>query len=273
MPNLLHIVWDIDPEIISSPISLRYYGLLFATAFISGYYVLQKIFENDKVKAEWLDSILMYVIIGTVAGARLGHCFLYDWEYFQHHLLEIFLPVRFEPEFEFIGYRGLASHGAAVGIIASAWLWSKRISKKPVLWILDRIVITVALGGFFIRMGNLMNSEIIGLPSDLPWAFVFKQLDEIPRHPTQLYEAFSYLTIFIILFFLHFKKKLYLETGKIFGTFLILLFGIRLILEQLKENQSAFEDAMLINMGQLLSIPFILAGIFLILRKVEKQQE
>lgn len=269
MPNFLYIIWDIDPEIISSPISLRYYGLCFATAFVLGYYVLQQIFKNDKVPVEWLDSVLMYVIIGTVAGARLGHCFLYDWDYFQHHILEIFLPVRFEPEFEFIGYRGLASHGAAVGIIFSAWLWSKRISKKTLLWILDRVVITVALGGFFIRFGNLMNSEIVGLQTDVPWAFVFKQLDDIPRHPTQLYEAFSYLAIFGVLYYLHFYKKLYLQTGRIFGIFLVALFGVRLILEQLKENQSAFEESMYLNMGQLLSVPFILLGIYLIIRKVK----
>lgn len=280
MVNLLTVIWDLDPEIISSPISLRYYGLCFAGAFVAGFYVLQKIFKDDGVPAEWLDSILMYVIIGTVAGARIGHCVFYDWEYFQHHLLEIFLPVRFSPEFEFIGYRGLASHGAAFSIIFAVWLWSKRISKRNFLWALDRVVITVALGGFFIRLGNFLNSEIIGKPTDLPWGFVFKRayfnnqeiasgLHLVPRHPSQLYEAFSYLSIFAILIFLHYKKQWHLKTGKIFGLFLVLLFGMRLIIENLKRNQVDFEETMFLNMGQLLSIPFILAGIYLLIRKTD----
>jgi prolipoprotein diacylglyceryl transferase len=281
MNTLLSIIWDIDPEIISSPVSLRYYGLFFALAFVSGYYVLQRIYKNDGVPEEWLDSILMYVIVGTIIGARLGHCFFYDWAYFKDNLLEIILPVRFSPEFEFIGFRGLASHGAAVGIIAAVWLWSKRISKKPVLWALDRVVITVALGGFFVRMGNLMNSEIIGSPTELPWGFIFKRayfspeevqagLHLVPRHPSQLYEALSYMVIFLVLSYLHYNKKWHLKTGKIFGLFLILLFGARLLIENLKRNQVDFEEAMIMNMGQVLSIPFILAGIYLLFRKAKQ---
>ncbi|MCB0482072.1 MAG: prolipoprotein diacylglyceryl transferase [Flavobacteriales bacterium] len=256
------IVWDINPEIISSPISLRYYGLLFACAFLAGYYVLQRIFKKDGVPAEWLDSVLMHVIIGTVAGARLGHCLFYDWAYFKDHLLEIFLPVAFEPEFHFTGFQGLASHGAAFGIIIALWLWSRKVSKKSVLWILDRVVITVALGAFFIRMGNLMNSEIIGLPSNLPWAFVFTAVDDIPRHPTQLYEGFSYLSFFLILLISFTKFNWKEKTGATFGLFLILQFGSRIVLEFFKENQVAFEQSMALNMGQILSIPFILAGGF-----------
>ena len=265
--SLLHIIWDIDPEIISSPISLRYYGLCFALAFVLGYYVLQKIFKRDGVPEEWLDSILLYVILGTVIGARLGHCIFYDWDYFQNHILEIFLPFRFEPEIEFIGFRGLASHGAAIGIIVSTWLWTKKVSKKSLLWILDRVVITVSIGAVFVRLGNLMNSEIIGLPTDLPWAFVFTRIDDLPRHPAQLYESLSYLIIFITLYFLHFTKKWYDKPGKIFGLFLILLFGARAFIETFKENQSDFESAMYLNMGQILSIPFILFGIYLIIKK------
>ena len=267
MLNFLYVVWDIDPEIISSPLSIRYYGICFALAFVLGYYVLQRIFKKDGVPEEWLDSILMYVIIGTVIGARLGHCFFYQWDYFQDHLLEIILPVQFEPEFEFIGFRGLASHGAAVGIIVASWLWCRRVSQKPLLWVLDRVVITVALGGTFVRLGNLMNSEIIGLPADKPWAFIFTHVDQIPRHPAQLYESLSYLTIFFILYYLHFVRKWHEKQGKIFGLFLILLFGARAIIETFKENQSTFEDAMYLNMGQSLSIPFILFGFYLLFKK------
>lgn len=265
------IVWDIDPEIISSPISLRYYGLLFACAFLSGYYVLQQIFKKDKVPQEWLDSVLMHVIIGTVAGARLGHCLFYDWAYFKSHLLEIFLPVAFEPELHFTGFQGLASHGAGIGIIIALWIWSRKVSKKNVLWIFDRVVITIALGAFFIRMGNLMNSEIIGLPANLPWAFVFKQIDDIPRHPTQLYEGLSYLVLFMLLYTLFVKKNWKEKMGTTFGLFLIVQFSVRIFLEFFKENQVAFEQGMTLNMGQLLSIPFILIGIFFLWKGLKMQ--
>ncbi|UTW63352.1 prolipoprotein diacylglyceryl transferase [bacterium SCSIO 12741] len=264
--HMLYITWDIDPEIISSPIAIRYYGLLFASAFLSGYFVLNRMFRNEQVNKEWLDSVLMYVIIGAVAGARIGHCVFYDWAYFQNHLLEIFLPVQFEPEFRFTGFLGLASHGAAIGIILALWLWSRKVSKKSIIWILDRVVITVALGGFFIRMGNLMNSEIIGQPTDLPWGFIFKQVDDLPRHPSQLYEALSYITIFLVLNFLYWKKKWGERSGAIFGLFLILLFAARFLIEFVKENQVAFEDGLYFNMGQLLSIPFIFGGIYFLIR-------
>ena len=260
------IIWDIDPEIISSPISLRYYGLLFACAFLSGYYVLQHIFKKDKVPQEWLDSVLMYVIIGTVAGARIGHCLFYDWAYFKNHILEIFLPVAFEPEFHFTGFQGLASHGAGIGIIISLYLWSRKISKKNILWIFDRVAITIALGAFFIRMGNLMNSEIIGMATDVPWAFIFTAVDDIPRHPTQIYEALSYLSFFLILFTLFTKGKWSKKVGATFGLFLILQFVTRILLEFLKEDQVAFEQSMTLNMGQILSIPFVLVGAFFLWR-------
>lgn len=272
MSLLSYIVWDIDPEIISSPIAIRYYGLLFACAFISGYYVLQKMFERDSVSKEWLDSVLMYVIIGTVAGARIGHCLFYDWAYFKDHILEIFLPVQFEPEFHFTGFQGLASHGATIGIILALWLWSRKISKKHILWILDRVVVTAALGAFFIRFGNLMNSEIIGGPTDVPWAFIFSQVDDLPRHPTQVYEALAYLTIFLILAFLYWKKDWNNKLGGLFGVFLILLFGFRFGIEFMKENQVAFEDAMALNMGQILSIPFILIGFYFLSKSKQLEQ-
>tara|TARA_B110001469_G_scaffold127326_1_gene147752 strand:- start:35 stop:859 length:825 start_codon:yes stop_codon:yes gene_type:complete len=266
MSTLSYIIWDIDPEIISSPISIRYYGMLFASAFIAGYYILQRMFKQDNVPNEWLDSVLMHTIIGTVAGARIGHCLFYDWAYFKDHILEIFLPVAFEPELHFTGFQGLASHGAAIGIIIALFIWSRKVSKKNILWILDRVVVAVASGAFFIRMGNLMNSEIIGEPTTVAWAFVFKYVDGMPRHPTQVYEALAYLTIFIILAFLFWKKDWSKRQGGIFGLFLILLFGFRFCIEFMKENQVSFEDSMALNMGQWLSIPFVLIGAYFLAR-------
>jgi phosphatidylglycerol:prolipoprotein diacylglycerol transferase len=266
MSTLSYIIWDIDPEIISSPISIRYYGMLFASAFIAGYYILQRMFKQDNVPNEWLDSVLMHTIIGTVAGARIGHCLFYDWAYFKNHILEIFLPVAFEPELHFTGFQGLASHGAAIGIIIALFIWSRKVSKKNILWILDRVVVAVASGAFFIRMGNLMNSEIIGEPTTVAWAFVFKYVDGMPRHPTQVYEALAYLTIFIILAFLFWKKDWSKRQGGIFGLFLILLFGFRFCIEFMKENQVSFEDSMALNMGQWLSIPFVLIGAYFLAR-------
>jgi|TARA_B110000879_G_scaffold106054_1_gene142783 prolipoprotein diacylglyceryl transferase len=266
MSTLSYIIWDIDPEIISSPISIRYYGMLFASAFIAGYYLLQRMFKQDDVPNEWLDSVLMHTIIGTVAGARIGHCLFYDWAYFKDHILEIFLPVAFEPELHFTGFQGLASHGAAIGIIIALFIWSRKVSKKNILWILDRVVVAVASGAFFIRMGNLMNSEIIGEPTTVAWAFVFKYVDGMPRHPTQVYEALAYLTIFIILAFLFWKKDWSKRQGGIFGLFLILLFGFRFCIEFMKENQVSFEDSMALNMGQWLSIPFVLIGAYFLAR-------
>ncbi len=272
MPYFLYIIWDIDPEIISSPISLRYYGLGWASAFIAGYYILQKIFKSDKVPEPWLDSILMYIMIGTIAGARLGDCLFYHWEYYQNNLLEIFLPIKLEPELHFTGFRGLASHGAGIGMLIAAYLWSKKISKKSMLWTMDRVALTVLIGAAFIRTGNLMNSEIIGLPSDLPWAFVFKQIDDVPRHPGQLYEALSYLIIFFLLYFLFTKKNWKKVEGSIFGLFMILMFIARFLLEFFKENQVGFEDSLSLNMGQILSIPFVIIGIVLLLKKKNKQK-
>ena len=198
----LYINWNVNPEIFDIGISVRYYGLLFALAFIFGYKIEEKIFKSEGLPMPWLDKLWIYVAIATIVGARLGHCIFYDWTYYSAHPLEMILPVRFTPEFKFTGYQGLASHGAAIGIIAGLWYYSKKVSKKSIFWILDRAVIPIALAGFFIRMGNLMNSEIVGLPTELPWGFRFVNsgLDhpELPRHPAQLYEALCYLVRFFV---------------------------------------------------------------------------
>jgi len=254
--ELLYITWSIKPQIIEFwGFELRYYGLLFAGAFIAGNYLMGKMFKHDGVPDNWLDKILIYVLVGTIVGARLGHVFFYDWPYYSQHISEIFK----------VWHGGLASHGAAVGIIISVWLFSKYVSHKPTLWALDRVVIVVALSGLFIRTGNLMNSEIIGIPTDVPWAFIFTRVDAIPRHPVQLYEAIMYTFIFIFLNHSFWKKNADKKIGWLFGWFLILVFGGRFILEYFKNSQGGFESSLgLFTTGQWLSIPFTIAGFYFV---------
>ena len=265
----LFINWDISPEIFNlGGISIRYYGLLFAVAFILGYKVEEKMFKSEGLPMAWLDKLWLYVAIATIVGARLGHCIFYHSAYYSQHPLEMILPVRFSPEFKFTGYQGLASHGAAIGIIAGLWYYSRKVSKKSIFWILDRAVIPIALAGFFIRTGNLMNSEIVGLPTNMPWGFRFMNSDlpnpELPRHPAQLYEAICYLFSFFVLMYLYWRTNVKKKMGFIFGAFLILIFSARFIIEFVKEVQEPWEAGMALNMGQILSIPFILAGIFML---------
>ena len=265
----LFINWDISPEIFNlGGISIRYYGLLFAVAFILGYKVEEKLFKSEGLRMAWLDKLWLYVAIATIVGARLGHCIFYDWAYYSQHPLEMILPVRVSPEFKFTGYQGLASHGAAIGIIAGLWYYSRKVSKKSIFWILDRAVIPIALAGFFIRTGNLMNSEIVGLPTNMPWGFRFMNSDlpnpELPRHPAQLYEAICYLFSFFVLMYLYWRTNVKKKMGFIFGAILILIFSARFIIEFVKEVQEPWEAGMALNMGQILSIPFILAGIFML---------
>ncbi len=265
----LFINWHISPEIFNlGGISIRYYGLLFALAFVLGYRVEEKMFKAEGLPMAWLDKLWLYVAIATIIGARLGHCIFYDWAYYSQHPLEMILPVRFVPEFKFTGYQGLASHGAAIGIIAGLWYYSRKVSKKSIFWILDRAVIPIALAGFFIRMGNLMNSEIIGLPTDVPWGFRFvnsgMENPELPRHPAQLYEAVCYLVSFFVLMYLYWRTDVKKRMGFIFGAFLILIFTARFIIEFVKEVQEPWEIGMMLNMGQILSIPFICAGVFML---------
>lgn len=265
----LFITWDVSPEIFNiGGLSIRYYGLLFALAFILGYKVEEKMFRSEGLSMVWLDKLWLYVAIATIIGARLGHCLFYDWAYYSQHPLEMILPMRFTPEFKFTGYQGLASHGAAIGIIAGLWYYSRKISKKSIFWILDRAVIPIALAGFFIRMGNLMNSEIVGLPTGLPWGFRFVNSglpnSDMPRHPAQLYEAICYLISFFILMYLYWRTNVRKRMGFIFGAFLILIFAARFIIEFAKEVQEPWEADMVLNMGQILSIPFVVVGIFML---------
>ncbi len=250
-----YISWNANPEIFSlGALSVRWYGLLFAGGFYVGYLIMERFFKKEKVPVAILDKLAMYMIISTVIGARLGHCLFYEPAYYLSNPLEIL----------YIWHGGLASHGAAIGIIFALFLFSK-YQKPDFWWTIDRIVIVVALAGFFIRMGNLMNSEIYGHATSLPWGFVFvKDNQTIPRHPTQIYEALSYLALFFVLRWYYYKKDGLPNNGFLFGTFLIVLFSIRFVVEFLKETQVNFEKGMLLNMGQLLSIPFIIAGIIIV---------
>ncbi len=256
--TLLSIVWDVPKGIEFFGFELRFYSLMFALAYILGYQLLKGIFKEEGVKIEVLDSLFMYSMISMIIGARLGHVFFYDWDYYSQHLTEI-------PK---IWHGGLASHGAAVGMILTFIYFSKHVAKKPALWTLDRMSLTVALAGVFIRLGNLMNSEIVGKASDLPWSFVFVNAyvpdPMTPRHPSQIYESLGYLLTFGVLWYVFKKtdKKKYL--GYVFGVFMAMLWSVRFLIEFVKENQEAFEDNMTLNMGQILSIPLILIGVYLI---------
>ncbi|MFP4018175.1 MAG: prolipoprotein diacylglyceryl transferase [Bacteroidales bacterium] len=258
------IVWDVDPEIFSiGPLSVRYYGLFFALGFLIGYYIFMRIFKIEKIPVEVLDKLTIYMVVGTVLGARLGHVFFYQPDYYLSHPLEILA----------IWHGGLASHGAAIGILLALYLFVRK-EKKPYMWILDRIVIVVALAGFFIRMGNLMNSEIYGTVTELPWGFIFERKNEVmPKHPTQIYEALAYLMIFILLTSIYFKKKGNFRQGLLFSLFLILVFTARFFIEFIKEVQVTFEQEMALNMGQILSIPFVLTGVILLYRALKKKPQ
>jgi len=258
------IVWNVSPEIFSFPDWLpllggrgvRWYGALFAASFVVGYYIMQKIFEREKIGIKVLDQLSTYMIVATVVGARLGHCLFYEPAYYLANPIEILK----------VWEGGLASHGAAIGIIIALYFFSRK-QQKTIIWTLDRVVIVVALAGFFIRTGNLMNSEIFGHITALPWGFEFVRASDPvlrtdPRHPTQLYEGLFYLATFFFLYRSYFKKNMgQKQPGYIFGIFLIAIFGSRLFIEFLKEPQVGFEADMTLNMGQWLSIPFIIGGI------------
>lgn len=254
---LAFIEWSVSPEIFHlGPISVRWYGFLFAMAFVAGYFIMTWVFKKEGRPRTDLEQLSVYMIFGTVIGARLGHCLFYNPEYYLSNPIEIFK----------VWEGGLASHGAAIGILTAIYLFSNKKKNYPMLWTLDRVVIVVALAGTFIRLGNLFNSEIIGRQTDVSWAFIFTAVDELPRHPAQLYESIAYFIIFLILLFIYYKGIDKNKSGLLFGIFLVLVFTFRFFVEFLKENQSGFEEAMVLNMGQLLSIPFVIAGIIFITR-------
>jgi prolipoprotein diacylglyceryl transferase len=266
--HFLQIVWDPKSEGINlfGNFTIHYYSMMWMLAFILGWYIMKRIYTHENQTEEKLDSLFIYSVLGIMIGARLGHVIFYQPELFKDDFFSIFLPFRFKPEVEFTGFRGLASHGAAIGMILSMYLYNKKILQESVLWILDRVVIPAALGAIFVRIGNFFNSEMIGKPADesLPWAIVFKNFDDVARHPGQLYEAVGYIFVFLILWFLYWKTKKSEQTGFLFGLFLVLLMTVRLFVEQFKiEQVTGREDWILgMNTGQVLSIPFILIGLY-----------
>jgi prolipoprotein diacylglyceryl transferase len=249
------INWDVNPEIFRiGNFAIRWYGLLFASGFFFGYLIFVRFFKKEGQNLELLDKLTIYMALGTIIGARLGHCLFYEPDYYLKNPVEILK----------IWQGGLASHGAVVGNLLALWLFVRKY-KKPFIWLVDRIVVVVALAGALIRLGNLMNSEIYGIETALPWGFVFiKNLEVVPKHPTQIYEALTYFLIFVLLIWLYFKNEGKPRPGIFFSLFLILVFGMRILIEFIKEDQVAFEAGMALNMGQWLSIPLVILGAVLL---------
>ncbi len=271
------IHWNIDPEIINIlGFSLRYYGVLFAGGIVLCLHILKLIFKKEEIPSDKLDTLTIYGIIGIFVGARLGHCLFYDPSYYWSHPLEMFLPIQLssEGQYKFTGYQGLASHGGALGLMIALIAYSKKTGES-LLTTVDLIAVVAPLGSCFIRLGNLMNSEMIGTPTHVPWAFIFDREDHLPRHPAQLYEAVSYLAIFGLMFYLYHTKRQKFQNGFFFGLSITLIFIARFFIEFIKKRQVPFEEQMAFDMGQLLSIPFILVGLgFVIygLRKTRKME-
>lgn len=302
MTHFLHIVWNPSEGIQIGSFTLRFYSLMFVVAFGLGWYIMKKIFERENESVEKLDAMFIWTVLATLLGARLGHVFFYDWDYYSQHLLEILLPFRFDPKFEFTGFQGLASHGAAISIIIFMYFFSKKVMKRPLLWVLDRVVIPVASGAIFVRLGNFFNSEIVGDKTESVFGIKFIQdairpneasritgitnpkeaynaiatdpnfaaiLEQIPaKHPSQLYEAFGYIFVFATLFYMYWKTNAREKEGCLLGVFLVMLFTIRIVVEFVKESQGGFESALgLLSTGQWLSIPFVVIGLYFIFRK------
>jgi prolipoprotein diacylglyceryl transferase len=258
-----YLTWDVSPILINlGPLSVRWYGLLFALGFIIGYEIFLWIYKVEGKKQKDLDNFTVVMILSTVIGARLGHCFFYEPEFYLSHPIEILA----------VWKGGLASHGAAIGILLGIWIYTSYKKEYKFLWILDRLVITVALAGALIRLGNFFNSEILGMPATVPWAIIFAKVDMVPRHPAQLYESIAYFIIFIVLILMYKNYKKDLPEGRLFGIFLTFVFGARFIIEYMKERQSDLEINMILHLGQLLSIPFIIAGIYFWVRSYRFKQ-
>ncbi|MDM1553090.1 prolipoprotein diacylglyceryl transferase [Chryseobacterium indologenes] len=268
--SLLYINWDVNPEIVNIlGISVKYYGLLFLSGLVLCFNIVKNIYKKENLSAQAHDALFSYALIGILAGARLGHCIFYDFDYYSQHPLEIFLPIQRGPDgaYHFTGFAGLASHGGGIGLMIMLLIYSRKF-KIPLMTVLDAIAIVLPLGGVFIRLANLMNSEIIGTPTHVPWAFIFHQVDNLPRHPAQLYEAISYFIIFLLVYLIYKKDIFKIGKGFYFGISILLIFIMRILIEFIKVDQVEFEHGMSLNMGQLLSIPFVLLGLFFIIKSI-----
>ena len=270
MPSLLTINWNPDPELFNlfGSFPIRYYGLLWGIGIVLSCIIVQRQYRDRKISEDKFTPLFFYCVIGITLGARLGHCIFYDWSYYQNHLIEMILPIRQFPGegWKWIGYKGLASHGGTLGLIIALWLYCRK-TKMHYMDVLDMIAVATPICACCSRLANLMNSEIIGKPTDMPWAFVFEQVDMLPRHPAQLYEAIAYFIFFLGMIYLY-KKSDHgqkLHRGFFFGLCLTEIFVFRFFVEFLKENQVDFENTMTLNMGQWLSVPFVIIGIYFML--------
>jgi phosphatidylglycerol---prolipoprotein diacylglyceryl transferase len=307
--TLLFTNWNPSDTLINlGPLPIKYYSLMFVVAFLGGLQIMKRIFKNENISEEKLDTLFIYAVVSILVGARLGHVLFYDWDYYQNNLLEIILPFRLNP-FKFTGIAGLASHGAAIGVIIAMYLYHKKYPEIKLSWILDRVVLPVAFGAIFVRLGNLMNSEIIGKVTNSDYGFRFIQqhyrsyeaiqltkaktakkaydaivnnpkfsalLEAVPlRHPAQLYESICYIFVFVILMYTYWKTDKKQKPFYIFGLFLVLLWSVRFIVEFYKKSQGGFEDSLgnLLSTGQWLSIPFIIIGLYFMFRTVTKTKQ
>jgi phosphatidylglycerol---prolipoprotein diacylglyceryl transferase len=302
MIHALNMVWNPSEGIDLGFFMLRYYSLMFVVAFGLGWYIMKHIYQREGETIEKLDNLFVYTVVATLLGARLGHVFFYDWDYFKDHKLEILLPMRQTAEgWEFTGFAGLASHGAAIAIIIVMFYYSKKVINRPILWVLDRVVIPVASGAIFVRLGNFMNSEIVGTETTSSFGMQFirdfysgreavektqipnvnqayKAIETNPqfsellqlvpaKHPAQLYEAIGYVFVFTILFYMYWKTNAREKQGLLFGTFLVSLWTIRFLVEYVKGSQGGFETSLgIFSTGQWLSIPFILIGLWFMIK-------
>ena len=278
------INWSVDSEIIDGFRTPNLYGLLFVTGLVIGYFVVKRMFKKENISDDVLDKLVVYMILATIIGARLGHVLFYGpyFDKFENGFLVERGYFSHPEDIIKIWEGGLASHGAAIAILISLFVFSRKISKKPFLWILDRISAPIAIGGTFIRLGNLVNHEMVGDVTSVPWGFRFLHHDcsfpydctweQIPvRHPAQLYEAICYFMTFLILLFLYWKKDKWKQPGFVFGSFLVLIFFARFVVEFIKLGQTARDETLFLNTGQILSIPFVLAGILLIFNASKKR--
>ena len=268
---LNYITWTVNPAIYSGVVDIRWYGLLFAIGFAIGYYIVNRMFRLEGKPTEWVDTLLIYLVIATLIGSRLGHCLFYQWDYYSQHPIDILK----------VWEGGLASHGGTIGIIIAMWIYSRRVTHTSILWILDRICVPITLVGSLIRIGNLMNHELYGHATDAPWAFRFitnipqwmngaEPIFSVPSHPTQIYEALTYLTLFVILILMY-RHKAYRREGLLLGVFFIGTFLSRIFIEIIK-NATVYMGGIgdSFKMGQLLSIPFVIAGIWLVVRALRR---
>ena len=266
MNTLSYILWN--PDLVAFHIgsfSLRWYSLCWLLGLLAAYLIVRRLYKEQKIRPELFDPLFIYCFVGILIGSRLGHCLFYEPGYFLSsfkHMVEMILPIRFlaDGSWRFTGYEGLASHGGTIGLIIALWLYVRRT--KVNLWrVLDNVAIATPVTACLIRLGNLMNSEIIGKVTDVPWAFVFERVDMLPRHPGQLYEAVAYAVFFFVGWYFYRKRPERVGTGFFFGMCITLIFTARFFIEFTKDIQEAFEASMALNMGQLLSLPFIALGL------------